>query len=81
MKPWIVPFSVPRLHVRRVRLSHLASTWRRRSSSRLSAPKAFTTELQLMASAKAPPSFVSQALASFAAGDTKPIESATVTPI
>ncbi len=80
MKLWIVPFIVPRFHVLRVRLSHFTSTWPSRVSSRVSAPKAFTTELQLMASASAPPSLVSQALASRAAGETYPMESPTVTP-
>ena len=44
--------------------------WRSRASSRASAPKALTTALQLTASASAPPSCVSQALASRAAGAT-----------
>ncbi|MNT74049.1 hypothetical protein D3C72_2128230 [compost metagenome] len=70
MKPCRVPLSVPRFQVRRVRLSHLDMTWRMRLSSRVSAPKALTTLLQLTASASAPPRRVSQALARLAAGAT-----------
>ena len=68
--PCVVPLIVPRTQVRRVRPRHLATTLAKRVSSRASAPNAFTTALQLTASASEPPSLVSQALPSRAAGAT-----------
>ena len=63
-----VPLLVPRCQTRRVRLCHLPSTQVSRPSSRISAPNALTTGLQLKASARVPPTRVSQAFASRAAG-------------
>src|ERR1700688_2531826 len=68
---WMVPDTVPRIQVRRVRPAHLFSTPLRMSSSRCSAPKAFTTALQEIASANAPPTLVSHLLESCAAGATQ----------
>ncbi len=68
--PWMPPLIVARIQVRRVRRRHLSTTRPSRPSSRVSAPKALTTGLQLMASASAPPMRVSQALPSRAAGAT-----------
>ncbi|MNQ23429.1 hypothetical protein D3C85_365930 [compost metagenome] len=68
--PWMPPLKVARTQVRRVRRRHLSITRSSRASSRVSAPKALTTALQLTASASAPPMRVSQALPSRAAGAT-----------
>ena len=59
--------AVPRFQVRVVR-GATSITADSRASSRASAAKAFTTALAPMASAMAPPSFVSQALDKRAAG-------------
>ena len=49
VEPCVVPLIVPRTQVRRVRYRHFATTFAKRASSRASAPKALTTELQLTA--------------------------------
>ena len=65
---------VPLTQVRLVRDAHLPSVWFSRTSSRASAPKAFTTALQVMASASTPPTRVSQRFESCEAGATQATE-------
>ena len=66
----MVPLIVPRTQVRRVRLRHLATTLAKPLVLPVLGAEAFTTALQLIASASAPPSLVSQVLARLAAGAT-----------
>ncbi len=65
---WAVPLQVTRIQVRCVRLRHLPRMRASRSSSRASAPKALTTALLPIASLSTPPSRVSSAFESAAAG-------------
>jgi len=64
------PLLVPRVQVRWVRRRHFAVSAASRVSSRPSAPNAFTTGLQEIASASAPPTRVSHWLESRAEGPT-----------
>jgi hypothetical protein len=67
---WATAVLIEAIQARRIRTTQRSSTAPSRASSRDSAAELLTTGLQVMASAKAPPSRLSSSTASRCRGDT-----------